>query len=370
MAKKLVYQDFKEIIYGATFLGAGGGGSACMSMDLMNKLGDEGKEIAMPLISLDEMDPNAYAVMVAELGSPLEILKGELGPDMLHAYYAFKKALAAEGKDVKYLYSGEMGGLNTFVPMVVSLLSSDDYDTRIPFVDVDGNGRAVPEIGTSLNSLRGFMATPIGFGTDNGNEIAAYPINDNEGEKIARSLSSAYNMKIGFATWGMKRDELKENAAVGYVSFAQMVGKVLLNAMENSANTTNLLAELQAIMEIRELFSAKVEKIEIKADGGFDFGTTTLKTAEGEIYTIDFKNENLIVRKQNGETIITAPELICFVDNATGEPLTNADTKEGMTLRVFASPAPHAWWREDKKAYQCWLPLLAKAGYSGSQVKY
>ena len=91
---------------------------------------------------------SAYAVMVAGLGSPVAMLDPDMprfGPDAVFAYRAFQKAFAAEGKKLEYLYSGEMGGFNTFTPMLLAILSDKDPAKRIKFVDADGNGRAVPE---------------------------------------------------------------------------------------------------------------------------------------------------------------------------------------------------------------------------------
>ena len=72
--------------------------------------------------------------------------KPAFGPDAVHAFKAFQKAFIAEGKEVKYLQSGEMGGFNTFTPMLVAILSDKDPAKRIKMVDVDCNGRAVPEL--------------------------------------------------------------------------------------------------------------------------------------------------------------------------------------------------------------------------------
>lgn len=305
--------------------------------------------------------------MVAGLGSPVKFLGGSFGPDAVYAFKAFQKAFDAEGKQVKYIYSGEMGGLNTFVPMLVSILSDKDPGKRTKFVDADGNGRAVPELNTSLNSVRGFPPYPIGLGNGIGDMIIAYPVDDKSAEVIARQLCMAYDMKIGFSTWGMSRDELRDNAAVGCVSYAQDIGKAILAAKESG---NDAYEELKKVMTIRKLCTGVIEKIEIKAEGGFDYGITTIKADDGKMFYIDVKNENLIVRDEEGHTIITAPELICMLDTDDYTPLTNADTKNGMRIFVGLSPAHPFWWTKDKKAYTCWTHLLNSVGYSGEFVRY
>lgn len=68
------------------------------------------------------------------------------------------------GKEIKYLYSGEMGGMNTMVPMLVSIIAKQQGGSSIGLLDFDANGRAVPELNTSLNAARGFAPNPVGLG--------------------------------------------------------------------------------------------------------------------------------------------------------------------------------------------------------------
>ncbi|MFR3290892.1 MAG: hypothetical protein ACLTSG_11930 [Lachnospiraceae bacterium] len=106
---------------------------------------------------------------------------------------------------------------------------------------------------------------------------------------------------------------------------------------------------------MREFCRGTIEKLDIKAEGGFDFGTTVVKGDDGHLYYIDFKNENLILRDEAGKTCLTAPEGIGLIDLDTLTPLTNADTKVGMRLLVTMTPAHPNWWDEEHQG----LHLLA-----------
>ena len=134
--RKLHKQDILEILYGATLLGAGGGGSLSQGLDMLEHLDETGENIELDLLDLSEIGDNEYAAMVAGLGSPVAMLDPDMpmfGPDAVYAFRAFQKAFISEGKDCKYLYSGEMGGFNTFVPMLVAILSDKDPAKRIAF---------------------------------------------------------------------------------------------------------------------------------------------------------------------------------------------------------------------------------------------
>lgn len=368
--RKLYKQDIVEVLYGATLLGAGGGGSLSFSLDMIAKLEDDQEVIELDLLDVEEMDDDAYATMVAGLGSPVAMIDSKLpmfGPDAVYAFKAFQKAFKAEGKDVKYLYSGEMGGFNTFVPMLVAILSDKNPEKRIKFVDVDANGRACPELNTTLTAFYGFPPTPMGLGNYIGDEIAVYPTTDHAGEVIARSLCMAYDMRIGFCTWGMNKAEIKSALAVGCVTRAQNIGKAFMKA---KANGTDLMDELKKVMEVKEFCRGTIEKVDIKQEGGFDYGTTVVRGEDGKAYYIDFKNENMVLRDEDGKALLTAPEGIGLVDLDELYPLTNADTKEGMKLLVTMSPAHPHWWDEEHKAYTCWIPEIERVGYHGGQVRF
>ena len=368
--RKLYKQDIVEILYGATLLGAGGGGSLCFGLDMLKRMEDDGENIELDMLELSEIGDDEYAAMVAGLGSPVAMLDTKLpmfGPDAVYAFKAFQKSLIPEGKDVKYLYSGEMGGFNTFVPMMVAILSDKDPAKRIKFLDVDSNGRAVPELNTTLSCFYGHPPRPMGLGSLYGDEIIVYPVSDHSGEQIARQMCMLYNMRIGFATWGVNKAEMAEALDIGCVTKAQKIGKAILAARNNG---TDVMEELKKVVEIREFCRGTIEKLDLRQEGGFDFGTTVIKGDDGKKYFIDFKNENLILRDEAGNTCLTAPEGIGTIDLDTLTPLTNADTKEGMRLLVTMTPAHPNWWDEDLKAYTCWLPELKRVGMKGDQVRY
>ena len=41
-----------------------------------------------------------------------------------------------------------------------------------------------------------------------------------------------------------------------------------------------------------------------------------------------------------------------------------------MNLFVGLSPADERWWLEDKKANECWLPILKMVGFDKKQIRY
>lgn len=96
--RKLYEQDIIEILYGATLLGAGGGGSLKQGLGMLDGLKKDGNAIEVDLLDLDEIGDNEYAAVVCGLGSPVAMLdpsKPAFGPDAVHAFKAFQKAFIA-----------------------------------------------------------------------------------------------------------------------------------------------------------------------------------------------------------------------------------------------------------------------------------
>ena len=101
--RKLHKQDITEILYGATLLGAGGGGSLSQGLGMLEHLDQNGENIELDLLDLAEIGDNEYAAMVAGLGSPVAMLDPDMpmfGPDAVHAFRAFQKAFISEGKEI------------------------------------------------------------------------------------------------------------------------------------------------------------------------------------------------------------------------------------------------------------------------------
>ena len=369
--RKLYEKDIRQILYGATFLGSGGGGSMKLGLQMLEMTKELGYSLEVNLFDVDEIADDEYAATVCALGSPVAMLdpsKPMFGPDGVYAFKAFQKAFKSEkNREVKYLTSGEMGGHNTFVPIQVAIMSDKDPDKRISIVDSDNNGRACPELNTTLTTYFGYPPTPMGLGSWQGDELAVYPINDKSGEQIARQMCQLYDMRIGFSTWGVNKEDMKKALVPGCISKAQEIGKAYFSAI---ASGSDIVDELKKVTEVREFCRGTVEKIEQRIVGGFDCGTTVVKGEDGKKYLIDFKNENLQLRDEEGKVYLTAPDGICLTDLSTLEPMTNADVRIGMYVVVTMTPAHENWWNEELKPYQCWLDEIKALGFKGDPVRY
>ncbi len=60
----------------------------------------------------------------------------------------------------------------------------------------------------------------------------------------------------------------------------------------------------------------------------------------GRTLRIDFQNENLIARTNEGDILAVVPDLICLVDADSAEPITTEIVRYGLRVVVLGIPAP------------------------------
>ena len=349
------YDKLVDVIYGATFFGAGGGGSISNGMDLLNTFP---KDVELKVYPLSEMEVDEYSVMAAGLGSPLAMKEKGFGPEAISVVKGMMKVAEDAGKKVAYVYSGEQGGFNTMVPIYAALHAG------LPLLDLDGNGRAVPELNTGLAPINNIPIDPLVLANSNGDLVVGHPKNPLDSvacETIARSICMAYGMSVGFSTWMMSKADHEKASAIGQISRDQQVGAILRS---NATTKDNLSQKLEEIGVKHKVFTAgKISKIDVSVENGFDFGKTIITGDDGKLYKIDFKNENLIIRDAQDSALLVVPELIILLDTDTMKPLTNADTKEGQNVMLLGVRAPQRWW-DHESGYSCWAHILKLIGYS------
>lgn len=364
--RRLTKENIENILVGATFLGAGGGGSAKQGFELLEHLEKEIGSIEVTLVDPEEMKDSEYAVMVAGIGAPRAFKEKGFGPEAVYAFDLIQKVAFLGGKSISYLMAGELGGFNTMVPMYVAAIKG------LPFVDGDGNGRAVPELSTGLYPTYNIPPHPLVLANSKGDSVVAYlndPFDHVAAETIARQLAVGWGMIAAFATWIVNKHQILNNLAPRTISKCEEIGKIFRKVKE-SKDIEALSKELAKINS-KELFRGTITKLEFKTEGGFDFGTTVIKGEgkyKGKTMTIDFKNENMLA-KIDEEIVVMVPDLISIVDIENMEPITNADTEEGQRVAVYGTPAPENW-KKVPEGFSCWRHVLEKLGYTGKYIAF
>lgn len=354
-----------DVIWGATLLGGGGGGSLKNGMDLLKKYKeDHPGEINLELLGCADLDPFNYAAVTAGMGAPKAIKDVDFSAYATNAYNALGElALKMDPpRRLKYSIAVEMGGFNTFVPMLISLVNG------IPFIDADGAGRAVPALNTLLLHINGLDTSPLAMADGKNNRVTIEMANKKDAElaeEIGRHICMAFSMMSGLSGWMVRRDEIEKHLPCGTVTLAERIGKVL-----RAANTKDKFDALTKIgVSCRQYCRGIVTKVETVTKEGFDFGKVYISDNKmQEEWIIYFQNENLLVTR-NAQPIMTVPDIICSYEYNSGVPLTNADIEKGMEVALGAVKVDKRW-EDNPKMFDMWRPFLKRVGYEGERIPY
>lgn len=340
--KKLTKKDLYDILYGCTILGTGGGGELQSGIDLIDRALDKGKEFI--LIGIDELKDDEL------IGTPYYC--GAISPETedekrkyaglpiigeeptVYAIEAMEKFL---GKKFSAVVSTELGGGNTAVAFYTGAMMGKYI------IDADPAGRSVPELQHSTYYLNDLPINPIAVANRFG-EVAIIEevVDDFRAEALVRSLAVVSNNTVGVLDHPCRADAFRKSVIPGAISYAWKLGTAYREAKENGEDVISKVVESgEGII----LFKGKVKEFSWNTEDGFTVGDVIFEGIDDYIddeYKIWFKNENIIGWK-NDEYDTTVPDLICIIDNETNDPVTNPYFNKGMTVTIFALPAPKEW---------------------------
>lgn len=367
MAKRILNEEqLIDVIWGATLMGGGGGGAMVGGTDLLKtykELHPE-KPVQLTLYDTAEMDPNAYAAVTAGMGAPTRLKEVDFSKYAVNAFNTLRDAAAIMDPPRKLEYSipVELGGFNTFCPMLISLLND------IPFIDCDGAGRAVPALDTLLLHINGLDTSPLAMADDKDNKVNITlkdPKDAPMGEEIGRWICTAFGQIAGLSGWMVQKADIENSLPCGTVTLCEKIGHELRACAKDGGNAFENLQKIG--VECRFLARGKVVKAENLQAKGFDYGKVYVEADDGQ-WVIYFQNENLLV-EHNGKALMTVPDITCYYNAANGQPLTNADIEEGMEICLGAIKAPAAWWK-NPNMFEIWKPFLENVGYKGGNIPF
>lgn len=331
-------QQLVDLVNGATLLGAGGGGSAIMGLKMIGEIPE------VSLVEASDVPDDSTAVIAAGMGSPVVLLKeGWKGGEIP----AFDRMQSVLGKKIDYIVPLELGGFNSVVPMHLA------YAKNIPVIDGDGAGRAIPELEQTTFHLAGVAIEPLVLADSKGNSVVVYPSSALMAEEICRAVATVFGMLGGLICYPMTGKQLKEAVITGTTSLAEAAGRSIRVAKENRKDPVDAAVKAMNGFEITR---GKIKKKTEEVKGGFDYGKVFVKDV-----VVDYKNENMIAWRNN-KPIVMVPDLICWL-TTDGEPLTNADVKEGLEVAIIGAKANEKW--RVANGFELFKHILKLIGYEG-----
>lgn len=330
--RKLTERELADLIRGCAILGTGGGGSPRKGLALLKEELCQGRELT--LLPLEELGEDAWVASPYMCGSvsPEDKETGEL--ECLRAFEVLEEFL---GVRFSAVVATEIGGGNTAVAMTVAARKG------IPILDADPAGRSVPELSHSTFALKGIGIAPFALATSRGDVVVVKEVGaEDRAEAIARSLAIMSGNRVGVADHPVQGRDARSALIPGTLSLALQIGEAVRIAREEG---TDPLAAAARAGKGYILFRGRIKGYRWEIKGGFTVGEVEI-VGTGEYvdhkYRIWFKNEH-IISWFDGEPDAMAPDLICILDPATGEAITNPNLEEGQDVGVVGYPAPELW---------------------------
>ncbi|ARM77209.1 DUF917 domain-containing protein [Acidianus manzaensis] len=323
--ERLSINDVYSLAVGSSILGSGGGGNPFLGYRIL-----KAKMIEMNIDYLEytnEVMDSDFIIGVGGMGSPL------IGVEKIpsgHEYYNSLMVLAGFiGKEPTKITPIEIGGINSIVPFIVSLMA------KKPVVDGDFEGRAFPELYMTTMHFAGFRATPMSICDERGNCTVLDLVDDYYAEKVARDITVRFGGRGYISLYPCDGNGYINGGILGTVSLSYKLGGALVESG---------LDEMLGLSNGRVIFEGKVVDIKRYNLGGFALGVVELEGIEGykdERAEVIFKNEYLGFIK-NGEISYISPEIISLIDYSN-HVVTSDSIKYGIKVRVVYIPVSNKW---------------------------
>lgn len=220
--RKIGIQEIEDIALGATLLGAGGGGDPYIGK--LTAIGAVKECGEVELIGIDEVPDGAFIMPAASMGAPTILAEKGVGAnefaklfDMVSRYY---------GKPIYATMPIEAGGVNSMLPIAAAARLG------IPMVDVDGMGRAFPELQMVTFTIGGASATPMAFIDEKGNSGILDTITNKWTEDIARAATMTMGGTLTVALFCMDVDTCKQYGVHGIVTRSEELGRAIRTAKD------------------------------------------------------------------------------------------------------------------------------------------
>ena len=330
--RKISTKDIEYIAMGSTVLGTGGGGDPyigkLLAKEAIHKYGD------VSLIAAKELKDDALVVSIAAFGAPMILV------EKLFSGEEFKRAFdmmeAYLGKKIEAIIPAEAGGLNGVIPFAVAARK------KVPLVDADGMGRAFPRLEMTTFTLHGIPVSPITQADEKGNKNVYHTIDNTWGETLVGATTIQMGGSCAIGCYPMSGAQVKKAAVHGIVTYAETLGKAIIDAKAKNQNPIDSLIEKAAAIK---LFTGKISNVTLKTEGRWNKGVCEISGLEKNIdsqMTLDFQNEFLMAKK-DGKPVAITPDLIVLIDAENAQPITAETIQYGTRVVVLAMKADAQW---------------------------
>jgi DUF917 family protein len=333
MAWELKLDDLEDLARGAALLGSGGGGDPYVGRLMVEASLVEGAHVTV--WDLSEVPDDALVICTAMMGAPTVMVeKIPAGSEGILALRSLEQHL---GRRAVATMPMECGGINSTIPLVVAAKA------QIPVIDADGMGRAFPELQMETFHVFGVSGTPMAIADERGDVVLLSTPDNYLMEWLARGITIRMGGASLIAEYPMDGATAKKVSIGGTLSLGIALGRAIRSARERHSDLLRGLAEVlrpSGYGEPRLIFQGKILDVLRHTTGGFARGHSTIAPfGQGPEMRVRFQNEYLIAEIDDRVAAVV-PDLICILDEETGEPITTEGLRYGQRVHVITIRAP------------------------------
>ena len=329
-------KEIEDIALGAALLGAGGGGDPyvgkLVAMGAVQECGP------VTLLDPDEVADNALVIPIAMMGAPTVLGEKAIGGQEYKTLYDMVSQFY--GKKIDAFMPIEAGGVNSMLPIAAAARLG------LPLVDVDGMGRAFPELQMVTFTIGGMSATPMALTDEKGNSVIFNTVTNKWTEELARAVTMSCGGSVSVSLYPMSGAQMKQYGVKGIVTRSQKLGEAIRTVKDCGEKRPE--DHFLDFSGGYKLFKGKIADVLRETRGAFNFGKVVLEGIaedKGRSAFVEFQNENLTATVE-GEIVATTPDLICLVDVETFTPVTTDALKYGKRVLVVGLPCYPLWRTE------------------------
>ena len=290
------------------------------------------------LLDPEEVPDDALVVPIAMMGAPTVLAEKAIGGNEYKKLFDMVSKFF--GREIYAFMPIEAGGVNSMLPIAAAAR------LNMPMVDVDGMGRAFPELQMVTFTIGGMKATPMALVDEKGNSCIFETITNKWTEELARSVTMSCGASVSVSLYPMSGKQMKEFGVHGIVTRSQQLGKAIRTVKDCGDQTPE-----EHFLEMSEgfkLFKGKIADVLRETRAGFNIGKVVLEGIgeyKGHTAYVEFQNENLTATV-DGKILATTPDLISLVDTETYIPVTTDGLKYGKRVMVVGLKCFHLWRTE------------------------
>jgi DUF917 family protein len=268
------------------------------------------------------------------MGAPTVLAEKAVGGKEYQTLYTMVSRFY--NKKIDALMPIEAGGVNSMLPFAAAAR------LNLPLVDVDGMGRAYPELQMVTFTIGGLSATPMALTDEKGNSAIFTTITNKWTEELARAVTMACGGSVSISLYCMDGKMMKQYGVKNIVTRSEQLGRAIRTVKQGAATPEE---NFLALSEGFKLFRGKISDVQREVRGAFNFGKVLFEGIgeyKGKTAFVEFQNENLIAAVE-GVICATTPDLICLVDTETFIPVPTDALKYGKRVLVIGLKCFQAW---------------------------